>query len=262
MAPHNLKTTAMTDSTTQLLMAEDEPTQTEAKYPSSDEDTKSEYPMSDQELTGDVADQGLNQLVIQSNDPANVAQTKNRTFDVNMPPLSPSATTESQLSKQTRISQHWITTSHYGSQPFELRQSLPTKNSTESPTPSNQGPTNLFKSCDLPDTPHAQQSWTTPYQISCAGTPRTGTKCTFRSVHANLRMHWPWRVLQTSPWVNGRWLHTTHNWAAETFRDRRIRRQDFLACRQSGVVTFVPADVSQAATCDGVKNHFNNGHSV
>ena len=58
--------------------------------------------MSDQELRGDVDDQGLNQVVIHSNDPTNVAQIKNRNYDVSMPTLSPSTATESQLCEHTR----------------------------------------------------------------------------------------------------------------------------------------------------------------
>ena len=80
-------------------MDEDNPTQMEPIYLTSEKDTESPNPMSDQELTGDGDAKLFKQFVIQSNDLTNVAQATNPIYDVNIPPLSPSATTELQLSK-------------------------------------------------------------------------------------------------------------------------------------------------------------------
>ena len=57
----------MADSKTQFLMGEDEPTEAEPIYLSSNGHTQSQYPMSDQELIKTDHPQLLNQLLIYLN---------------------------------------------------------------------------------------------------------------------------------------------------------------------------------------------------
>ena len=133
----------MVDNITQLVMDEDEPMQAQPIYLSSDEDTETQYLMSGQELTINHDQEKLNQLVINPNDPTDVAQVRVSTCDVQKPTLSPSATTESQLSKNIHNVPQVTEYHYFQSRPyrFELRELLPTRDSPESLTPSNKKPT-------------------------------------------------------------------------------------------------------------------------
>ena len=50
---------------------------------------------------------------------------------------------------------------------------------------------------------------------------------------------------------------------AETVRERQIKRNAFIDVIQSGVLTFLPPGVSQAAACDGLVYSVNlNGQNM
>ena len=93
----------MAANSTELMMDKDEPMQTEPIYLSGEENTETQYPMSDQELRNEKDEQWLNQIVINPNDPTNTVQNTIPTYDVKMPTISSSATTESQQSKHKHI---------------------------------------------------------------------------------------------------------------------------------------------------------------
>ena len=111
--------------------------------------------MSDRELKNNNDEQWLNEFVIHPNDPTGTIQVTTPTYDVNLPTLSPSATTESQQSKQ-KHNLSPATAEYYfklGPHPLELRQVSPTREYAQSPTLSKKGLTKLLKPYDLADTP-------------------------------------------------------------------------------------------------------------
>ena len=83
-------------------MEDDQILLTKPIYLSSGEDTESQNSLSNQELTNVGDTQRLNQLVIHASNPTDIAQLSIPTYDINIATLSPSATTESQLTKTRR----------------------------------------------------------------------------------------------------------------------------------------------------------------
>ena len=88
----------MADNSTQLTMDVDEPMQTEPIYWSGDEDTDSKSHARTR-LTNSSGEKDLEHFVIQPIDPTDTIQVTVPIYDVKMPPLSSTATTESQQSK-------------------------------------------------------------------------------------------------------------------------------------------------------------------
>ena len=146
----------MAEQNTQFLMYEDERIQADPVCLSRHEDTETQCHLSGRDLTNDHNDCWLNQVLIHLNDPTDTVQVTISIYDLDMPILSHSATTDSQQGRNMHnVSQVFDDVfSQSGLHPIELRQVIPTKDSPESPTPSNKRPTQLFKPYDLPNTPH------------------------------------------------------------------------------------------------------------
>ena len=122
--------------------------------------------MSDQNFTGgdDVQFQTLYQLVVHPNDPSDGAQVGMFSYAANQTELSPSATTNSgsQQTKQMHNVSPATTSYYLKSVPHPIKkiQILPVLGSLESPTPWNEGPTNIFRPYDLPGTSSATNNHT------------------------------------------------------------------------------------------------------
>ena len=89
----------MTEGSSHYMIDEDEPMQLEPMYLSSDDDTETQNPMSNQERTHDNDEQNLNQFVIYLKNPTDTVQIAIPNYDVDIPTLSSSATTESEQSR-------------------------------------------------------------------------------------------------------------------------------------------------------------------
>ena len=188
-------------------MHEDNLMQTEPIYQSTNEDIEKQYPLSDQEVTKDVDPQWLNQFVIHPNDSADVAHVTIPTYEFNMPTLSPSAATDSQLSKQTHNVSSASTNYYFQSGPSLLNSDRHCQleihhNLRRHPS---KGQQKYSSRLTFLIHTHAQQSWTTPYHFSYAGKRSIVTTCSLWKGHVNLRMHCMWRVPLTDPWGNDCW---------------------------------------------------------
>ena len=121
---------------------------------SSDEDFATEYYIFDRKLTNDHDECWLNQVLIHPKGPTDVVKVIIPNVDVDMPTLSHSATTD--LQRDTNIHNVSPISDNIFLQarpdPIDFKK-LPTKDSPDSPTASNKGPTQFFKTYDLPKTP-------------------------------------------------------------------------------------------------------------
>ena len=149
------KTEAITHTSTQFLIDEGEPMQTEPLYLSSDEDSMSEYPMSEQFFPADddALFQSLNHFVIHPDDPTDAAQVTISSYDNEMTQLSSSATTNLKLqsNKHTQNVSPATINNFFQSGPhfYEFGQLSAEIHSHELPMPSNWGSTNLFRPYDF-----------------------------------------------------------------------------------------------------------------
>ena len=102
--------------------------------------------MTEQGLTNDNDEQWLNQDVIHPRDPTDTVQVTVHTYDINMFTISSLATTEFQQCAHRDNMSPATTEYHLKSGPQQIRLRLLslTKESPDSPTPSNKGPTTFF----------------------------------------------------------------------------------------------------------------------
>ena len=138
--------------------------------------------------------------------------------------------------------------------PLQLCQQItPIPETPESPTPENRGQTCIFRPYDIPD-PLSSTSLKNPTNIS---TGANGLQ--------NLTLH---PHPQRNEWVTGSLVcgksydqvveETVSDYLkqtaqpGETVRQRQINSNAFVDVIQSGVFTFLPPRVSQAAACDGL----------
>ena len=151
----------------------------------------------------------------------------------------------------------------HGPQPIELRQILLTKDTPESPTPSDSASNKIFWPYGFPDTPPATNNLT----ISSINT--VVQKLQKLALHANSEV-----AKQTSGCIvcgksyeqviegtTADHLQQTTE-AGETIRERHLKGQAIIDGLQSGLITFIPSGVSQAAACDGKINNISNRNTT
>ena len=152
---------------TQFLLDEEEPMQKDLFYLSTEENTETQSHKSDQHLTNGHNECWLNQVQIHPNEPLDTVEVTILSVDADMPTLSHSPTTDPQQEKNSPIMSPVSDDIFFqpGLHLLDLLEpkKLRTKDSPDSLTPSNKGPTQLFKPYDLPNTPPTvQRSWATP----------------------------------------------------------------------------------------------------
>ena len=137
---------------------------------------------------------------------------------------------------------------------FQLCQQItPIPDNPESPTPENRGQSDIFRLSDVPN-PLSSTSFNSPPNIT-----------TVADGWRNLTLH---PHPQRNEWVTGclvcgtfydqvieetvaDYLKQTTQ-PGETVRERQIKRKALIDGIQSGVFTFLPPGVSQAAACDAL----------
>ena len=148
--------------------------------------------------------------------------------------------------------------------PIQLCQQItPIPDTPESATPENREQSDNFRPDDIPNQPSSIPLTPPPNITTVADELRNLT------LHPNA---------QRNEWVTGclicgksydqviketvaDYLNQTAQ-PGETVRERQIKRNDFIDGIQSGVFTFIPPGVSQAATCDGLVYSVNlNGQN-
>ena len=140
--------------------------------------------------------------------------------------------------------------------PVQLCQQItPIPDTPESPTPENRGQSDLFPPYDIPKQPSSSLIHNPPPPIITTVTDGL----------QNLTLH---PHPQRNEWVTGcfvcgksydqvieetvaDYLNQTAQ-PNETVRERQIKKNAFIDGFQSGVFTFIPPGVSQAAVCDGM----------
>ena len=149
--------------------------------------------------------------------------------------------------------------------PIQLCQQItPIPDTPESPTPENREQSDLFRPYDIPNQPSA----------SLLHNPPIITTVTEGLQNLTLHPH-----PQRNEWVTGclicgksydqvieesvaDYLNQTAH-PGETVRERQIKRNAFIDGIQSGVFTFIPPGMSQAAACDGLVYSVNyNGQNA
>ena len=149
--------------------------------------------------------------------------------------------------------------------PNQLCQQItPIPDTPESPTPENPGQSDNFRPDDIPNQPSSLPLNNPPNITTVADELR------------NLTLH---PHPQRNEWVTGclicgksydqvieetvaDYLNQTAQ-PRETVRERQIKRNAFIDGIQSGVFTFIPPGVSQAAACDGLLYSVNfNGQNA
>ena len=149
--------------------------------------------------------------------------------------------------------------------PIQLcQQKIPIPDTPESPTPENHGQSDNFRPDEIPNEP----STTIPNNPPIITTVIDGLQ--------NLTLH---PHPQHNEWVTGCLIcgknydqvieETTADYlnqtaqSGETVRERQIKPNAFIDGIQSGVFTFLPSGVSQAAACDGLVYSVNlNGQNM
>ena len=95
----HFKTKVMAEQHSQFSIDEEEPMQKDPMYLSGDEDSENHYHISDQDLANDHNGCWLNLILIHPNDPTDVIEVTIPIVDVDIPPMSHKATTDSQKDK-------------------------------------------------------------------------------------------------------------------------------------------------------------------
>ena len=148
--------------------------------------------------------------------------------------------------------------------PLQLCQQItPIPDTPESPTPENRGQSDLFRPYDIPNEPSS----------TILNNPPIITIVTDGLQNLTVHPH-----PQRNEWVTGclvcgksydqviegtvaDYLNQTAK-PSETVRERQIKRNAYIDGIQSGVFTFLPPGVSQAAACDGLLYSVNyNGQN-
>ena len=151
--------------------------------------------------------------------------------------------------------------------PIQLCQQItPIPDTPESPTPENRGQPDIFRPYDIPNEPSS----------TILNNPPPPIITTVTDGLQNLTLH---PHPQRNEWVTGclvcgksydqvieetvaDYLNQTAQ-TGETVRERQIKRNAFIDGIQSGVFTFLPPGVSQAAACDGLVYSVNyNGQNA
>ena len=139
--------------------------------------------------------------------------------------------------------------------PYQLCQQItPIPDTPQSPTPENCGQPDIFRPCDIPNEPSTITLNNPPPNIT-----------TVADELRNLTLH---HHPQRNEWVTGCLVcRKSYNQVidetvagylnqsaqpGETVRERQIKRNAFIDGIQSGVFTFLPPGVSQAAACDAL----------
>ena len=150
--------------------------------------------------------------------------------------------------------------------PIQLYQQMtPIPDTPKSPTPENRGQSDIFRPYAIPNQPSS---------IPLNNPPPNITTVADRLRNLTLHPHSQRNVLVTGCLVCGKsydqvieetvadYINQTAQ-PGETVRERQIKRNAFIDGIQSGVFTFLPPGVSQAATCDGLVYSVNfNGQNL
>ena len=249
------KKKAMADMTTTFLVEEDEePMATEPIYFSSDESGYSTANTTPDHQLECIYPDSINQLIA-----SQLEQRSNTGTEILFYPptsnMSMISDDEDSINPTPVIGnpeQYTPQIPQRRNHPIQLCQHVqPIRDTSQSPPPEGQGPGNIFRPYDIPNA-SSSTSFNNPLKIS---TVADGLR--------NLTLH---PHPQRHEWVTGclvcrksfdqvieetvaDYLDQTAQ-PGETVRERQIKRNAFIDGIQSGVFTFIPPGVSQAAACD------------
>ena len=136
-------------------------------------------------------------------------------------------------------------------------QITPIRYTPESPIPENRGPSNIFRQHDLPEN-HRHQLYLLPPPPPPNISPvADGLQNPALHPHPAFNEWVTWCLVCGKTYKQGidKTVAQNLNQTAqpgETVRERQMKKNAFLDGIQSGVSTFLPPGVSQAAACDGL----------
>ena len=261
----------MAELNSQFTIDEEQETETQPIYLSSDEseiDSLCSSPIP--QLQNNVPDtySAITQLIAAQHEQMSSSGTSVRQYPTTPPTslISDDENDDMLTSITVNPAQFFLYTPNRHPSPIQLcQQKRPIPDTPESPTPENRGQPDIFRPYDIPNEPSSTILNNPPTKIT---TVADGLQ--------NLTLH---PHPQRNEWVTGclvcgkscdqvieqtvaGYLNQTAQ-PGETVRERQIRRNAFIDGIQSGVLTFLPPGVSQAAACDNLLYSVNyNGQNL